>query len=289
MAHTPSPSDSLPGPLVSGHWLATNLARPGMRVIDFRWELQAGSRRDQYLAGHIPGAVFVSLEDVTGSGGPGRHPLPTPDVFARAMRAAGLRASSTVVVYDATGGGSAARLWWLLRHFGHQQVAVLDGGIGAWEGPLERGEVTVDGGDFQALPAMGDIVDRGQVAGRAPGAVLIDARAAERYRGDMEPIDPRAGHVPGAVNVPWSDNLGTDQRFLDAAALRRQYQALGVQPGADTIVYCGSGVTACVGLLGLAVAGLDGGLLYEGSWSDWSAQPGLPLASGDQPGDQQDQ
>lgn len=281
--HPAADGAPIPGPLVRADWLAENIARAGVRVIDFRWELQAGSRHDQYLAGHIPGAVFVPLEEVTGHDGPGRHPLPTPGAFAEAMRRAGVSAGSTVLVYD-SGGGSAARLWWLLHHFGHQQVAVLDGGIGAWTGPLERGEVAVDRGDFEAIPAAGDVVDAGHVARRASHDMVIDARVRERYRGDVEPIDRRAGHIPGAINVPWTENFGPDQRFLEPAALRRRYQASGVGPGTNPLVYCGSGVTACVDLLGLAVAGLPPGVLYEGSWSDWSALPGLPLATGDEPG-----
>ena len=252
-------------------------------MIDFRWELQAGSRRDLYISGHIPGAAFVSLEDVTGHDGPGRHPLPSAETFGAAMRRAGVSHDSVVVTYDASGGFSAARLWWLLGHFGHDQVAVLDGGLPAWEGPIEVGEVAVSPGDFEPALRGGGVVDRERVAMRAGGEVLIDARVAERYRGEVEPIDARAGHVPGALNLPWSENHEADLRFRSPAALRQRYEELGVRAGRPAIVYCGSGVSACVDLLALEVAGLGPGLLYEGSWGDWSAEPGLPMETGDDP------
>lgn len=275
------------GPLVDARWLAANLASPGMRIIDFRWELGRGSRHDLYLSGHLPGAVFVPLESVTGETGPGRHPLPAAAVFGAAMRSAGVDVDSRVVVYDASGGFSAARLWWLLQHFGHHAVAVLDGGLPAWRGPLDSGEVDVQPGNFRALEGRDDVVDATRAARLRDDDVLLDARVAERYRGDVEPVDPRAGHVPGAVNVPWGANLRADQRFLDPGALRALYEAAGVRAGRNTIVYCGSGITACVDLLGLAVAGHAPGLLYEGSWSDWSTRPELPLATGEAPGGNQ--
>ena len=271
------------GPLVDAAWVAANIDDPRLRVIDFRWELQSGSRRDQYLEGHIPGAVFVRFETVTGSDGPGRHPLPSSASFGAAMRQAGVNHGSMVVVYDETGGFSAARLRWLLRHFGHDLVAVLDGGLPAWPGALETGDRAIAAGDFEPAPPRDDVVDRARVGQPGEGDVLVDARVPERYRGDLEPIDPRAGHVPGAVNLPWSDNLEADRRFRSPAALRRRYEELGVTPGQRPIVYCGSGVSACVDLLALEVAGLGPGVLYEGSWGDWSSQRELPLETGDDP------
>ncbi|MFN2463519.1 MAG: sulfurtransferase [Candidatus Dormibacteria bacterium] len=271
------------GPLVDGDWLASHFAEDNLRVIDFRWDLQAGSLRDQYLEGHIPGAAFVPLEAVTGSDGPGRHPLPSARAFQVAMRAAGISGDSRVVVYDAAGGFSAARLWWLLRHFGHAAAAVLDGGISAWRASLEQGEVAVRPGQFTAAEAGEDVVDSQSVAGRAAGQPLLDARLGERFRGEVEPVDARAGHVPGARSLPWNANLAPDRRFLPPSELRHLYEAAGVGPGSKPIVYCGSGVTACVDILAMAVAGIPDALLYEGSWSDWSAQRDLPIATGEEP------
>ncbi|GAC1334900.1 MAG: sulfurtransferase [Candidatus Dormibacteria bacterium] len=271
----------MPDTLVDAAWLSEHLKDPHLRVIDFRWELQGGSRRDLYLEGHVPGAVFVALEDVTGRNGPGRHPIPTATDFAEAMRRAGVGTDSQVVVYDANGGFSAARLWWLLQHFGHPAVAVLDGGLPAWTGPRRGGEEEVARGNFETRPVPGGVVDHLAVAARRPTEVLVDARAGERYRGETEPVDRRAGHIPGAVNVPWTQNLTTDGRFLDPSSLRLLYADAGVGEGSCQIVYCGSGVSACVNLLALRVAGLDPAVLYEGSWSDWSARPELPAATGE--------
>jgi thiosulfate/3-mercaptopyruvate sulfurtransferase len=273
------------GPLVTAGWLAAHQRDGDLRVIDFRWELVAGSRRDLYLQGHIPGAAFVDLDDVTGHDGPGRHPLPAPRALGEAMRRAGVNRDSRVVVYDAMGGFSAARLRWLLRHFGHASAAVLDGGIQAWRGPLESGELVPAAGDFEpSAKPLNDVLDHSAVAGLGAGAVLLDARVAERYRGDVEPIDARPGHIPGARNLPWRANLGDDLRFLPADQLRATYAALGVKPGSKVVAYCGSGVSACVDLLALEVAGLEPGALYEGSWGDWAGRPGLPAARGEDAG-----
>ena len=268
------------GPLVSGAWLSEHLADPDLRVIDLRWYLDGRSGRDAYLAGHIAGAAFVDLErEITAPEGPGRHPIPGPAQFQSAMRRAGVDRSTRVVIYDDQGGYSAARLWWLLRYHRHPAAAVLDGGIAAWTGPLEQGEAVVAPGDFEvAEPEASMVVDREAVRAAA-GAVLFDARGAERYRGEVEPIDAKAGHIPGALNVPWRSNLGEDWRFLAPDLLRALYAA-----GEDheVIVYCGSGVSAAVDLLALEVAGVSGSKLYEGSWSDWSGQE-LPVATGGEP------
>jgi thiosulfate/3-mercaptopyruvate sulfurtransferase len=271
------------GPLVSAEWLQDHGGEPDLRVIDLRWDLDGRSGRDAYLAGHLPGAVFVDLDrDLTGAEGPGRHPLPDRAQFEAAMRAAGVEPDSRVVVYDDQGGFSAARLWWLLRYFGHPAAAVLDGGVQAWGEPLETGPT--------APPAAGGFVaaepDPTMVAGRdeiqAGGAgLLIDARAGERYRGEVEPIDPKAGHIPGARNVAWRSLLGPDWRFLPPAELRAKFEAAGVA-GADVVMYCGSGVSSCVNLLGFELAGLGRARLYPGSWSDWSSQD-LPVATGAAP------
>ena len=268
------------GPLVSADWLADHLDAADLRVIDLRWYLDGRSGRDAYLAGHLPGAVFVDLErEITGADGPGRHPIPSRAQFEEAMKAAGVDPESGVVVYDDQGGYSAARLWWLLRYFGHPAVAVLDGGLVAWRGPLERDSVSPPRGTFRAaVPDQAMTVDRDHVR-LARRAAVIDARAPDRYRGDVEPIDPKAGHIPGARNIPWRSNLGADWRFLSPEELRRKYSAA---KGKEVIAYCGSGVSASVDLLALEVAGLHGAKLYEGSWSDWSRQD-LPVRTGSEP------
>ncbi len=266
------------GPLVSADWLRDHRADPDLRVIDLRWYLDGRSGRDAYLAGHLPGAVFVDLDrDITGADGPGRHPIPSRTKFEEAMRAAGVEPSSRVVVYDEQGGYSAARLWWLLHFFGHPAVAVLDGGLPAWRGQLETEPAGPLRGGFRAAdpdPAM--VVDRDHVRA-AREAVLFDARAPERYRGEVEPIDAKAGHIPGARNVPWRSNLTADWCFLSPDELRGKYAAA---EGREAIAYCGSGVSASVDLLALELAGFAGAKLYEGSWSDWSRQD-LPVATGD--------
>ena len=266
------------GPLVSADWLRDHLAAEDLRVIDLRWYPDGRSGRDAYLAGHVPGAVFVDLDrDITGTEGPGRHPIPSREQFQEAMRAAGVEPESGVVVYDDLGGFSAARLWWLLRYFGHPSVAVLDGGLMAWRGPLEREPPSLSRGSFwAAVPDLSMVVDRDHVKA-ARRAVVIDARAPDRYRGEVEPFDPKAGHIPGARNVPWRSNLGPDWRFLPPSELRRKY---ATPKGREVIAYCGSGVSASVDLLALELAGIPGSKLYEGSWSDWSRQD-LPVATGD--------
>jgi len=267
------------GPLVSADWLHDHLADADLRVIDLRWYLDGRSGREAYLAGHLPGAVFVDLDrDITGAAGPGRHPIPRREQFEEAMRAAGVEPDSRVVVYDDQGGFTAARLWWLLRFFGHQAVAVLDGGLLAWQGPLDREPAGPARGGFRAsAPDRSMVVDRDQVRA-ADEAAIFDARAPERFRGEVEPIDAKAGHIPGARNIPWRSNLGADWRFLPPDELRRKY---AVAEGREVIAYCGSGVSAGVDLLALELAGVAGAKLYEGSWSDWSAQD-LPVATGNE-------
>lgn len=252
------------------------------KLIDIRWALSdpTGGRR-AYEAGHIPGAVFVDLEaDITGPTGAGRHPLPTQEQFQDAMRRAGIDDGDRVVVYDDSGGSVAARVWWLLRLFGHDDAAVLDGGVRAYTGELESGSVTPTPGNFVARePDRSMYLTYDEVAHRDAGDVLIDVRAPERYSGQSEPVDPVAGHIPGAVNAPFAGNLGDDGAYLPAAELRRRYEALGVRDG-NAIVYCGSGVNACQAAVAIERAGLGRARVYAGSWSDWSAHSGAPVATG---------
>jgi len=276
----------LPGPLVGAGWLARHRDDPDLRIIDFRWRLGSRSELAAYEAGHIPGAVYVNLDgDVTGHApDAGRHPLPDRAAFEREMRAAGVDRDSAVVVYDDAGGATAARLWWLLRYFGHGAVAVLDGGLRAWPGALATASETRPPGDFVAGPQLEDLkVDYEDVRRLPEGSVLLDARAPERYRGDVEPVDPRAGHVPGARSAPFRGNLDEHMLFLDPDALRRRYEGLGAGDGTGVVVYCGSGVNACHDLLAMELAGIEGARLYPGSWSDWSSRPETPTATGDEP------
>jgi thiosulfate/3-mercaptopyruvate sulfurtransferase len=268
------------GPLVEADWLRGHVDDADLRLVDFRWYLQGRNGRDEYQRGHIPGAAFVDLEAVTGEGGGGRHPLPSAHQFERAMRAAGIDGDSRVVVYDDSGGSVAARLWFLLGYFGHRAQAVLDGGLQAWAGPLETRAPDVEPGNFTAGdPDRSKTLDFEAVR-RLRGTPLIDARAGERYRGEKEPIDPKAGHIPGALNAPFSDSLGADGRFKPPAELRRRYEELGAARGA--VFYCGSGVNATHHVLGMAVAGLPGARIYAGSWSDWSNRD-APVATGPNP------
>jgi thiosulfate/3-mercaptopyruvate sulfurtransferase len=279
-------------PLVSTDWLAANLGAPDLRVVDVRWYLDPARKgREAYLAGHLPLAVFLDVDsDLSAPGGRrggplGRHPWPPPQQVARVMGAAGIEAGTRVVAYDDQAGAIAARLWCLLRAHGHDDVAVLDGGITKWvaEGrPLEAGPAPPAPRTFVPRCARMEC-SKSEVAGRPADALLLDARARERYRGDAEPIDPRAGHIPGARSAPFSANLtgGTAPVFLPPAALRERYAALGADR-AVPIVYCGSGVTACHDLLALELAGLHG-RLYGGSWSEWSSDPELPVETGEAP------
>ena len=268
------------GPLVDAGWLHAHIGEQDLRVIDFRWYLKGRSGRDEYLRGHIPGAVFVDLEAVTGTEGGGRHPLPTPERLELEMRRAGVSSSTRVVVYDDAGASVAARLWFLLGYFGHGAQAVLDGGIGAWGGPLETAVPRVERGDFSATAADETRILHFESVRDLRGVPLIDARAGERYRGETEPIDPKAGHVPGALNAPYTENVGAGGRMKSPDELRRRYAELGAEQGA--VFYCGSGVNASQHLLAMEVAGLPNARLYAGSWSDWSNRD-LPVATGPEP------
>jgi thiosulfate/3-mercaptopyruvate sulfurtransferase len=268
------------GPLVSADWLHRHSDDNDVRVVDFRWYLDGQKGHDAYARGHIPGAVFVELDDVTGSEGGGRHPLPTRPQFDAAMRAAGIHDTTKVVAYDDTGGSIAARLWFLLDLFGHGEQAVLDGGLQAWGEPLETTTVLPMPGDFSARePDRSRILDFAAVRD-LDGVPLLDARAGERYRGEKEPIDPKAGHIPGAISAPFTENLGPDGRFKSPAELRARFVELGADHGA--VVYCGSGVNATHNLLAMELAGLPNGRLYAGSWSDWSHRD-APVVTGKEP------
>jgi thiosulfate/3-mercaptopyruvate sulfurtransferase len=275
------------GPLVAADWLMEHLQDEGLSLVDFLWYLDGRSGQTAYEAGHVPGAVFVDLEGrVTGRrSGAGRHPLPEREDFELAMRQAGLKRSDRVVVYDDQSGFVAGRLWWLLRYFGHEACAVLDGGLLAWKGGLETGNLQAERGDFVAsLPRLEMQLEHEQVRQLGTETVLLDARSPERYRGEIEPADPRAGHIPGALNAPWRGNLDATGHFLSPEVLRQRFLGLGVRDGGDTAVYCGSGVSACHDLLALELAGLKGARLYPGSWSDWSSRPDAQVATGSNDG-----
>ncbi|HXC75941.1 MAG TPA: sulfurtransferase [Candidatus Acidoferrum sp.] len=270
------------GPIVSPEWLREHIEDPDLRVIDFRWYLVGGRGIDAFGKGHIPGAVFVDLEAVTGTGG-GRHPLPTGEQFESAMQRGGVSDRTKVVAYDDAGGSVASRLWFLLRFFGHESQAVLDGGLGAWGAPLETEAPQVARGDFHSsTPDRSGILDFEAVR-RLTGVPLIDARAGERYRGEKEPIDPKAGHIPGALSAPWSENLGPDGRFKSPEELRKRFAELGIDGAKGAVAYCGSGVNATHDLLAMELAGIRSGRLYAGSWSDWSSHE-APVATGKDPG-----
>jgi thiosulfate/3-mercaptopyruvate sulfurtransferase len=269
-------------------------ATPGLAIIDCRFDLgQPQAGRLLYVSGHIPGARYADLnEDLSAPITPdsGRHPLPAPAKFAPTLARLGVGPAVQVVAYDSANGAFAARLWWMLRAWGHLEVAVLDGGYPAWtaaggataagEEPDAPGAGTSGPPPIEAWPVVttADVVE----LRRDPGRLLVDARAPERYSGSVEPIDAVAGHVPGAANHPFSLNLASDGRFLPAAELRRRWQSrLGDHEPAAVVAMCGSGVTACHNLLGLEVAGFPGAKLYAGSWSEWIRDPHRPIARGD--------
>jgi thiosulfate/3-mercaptopyruvate sulfurtransferase len=251
-------------------------------VLDVRWHLAGPPGIEAYRRGHLPGAVFVDLDrDLAGPSGPaGRHPLPGAGAFQEAMRRAGVSGGRSVVVYDDADSTAAGRAWWTLRYFGHRRVRVLDGGYRAWAEsgqPVTTKVPAPERGDFTVRPGGLPLLDADGAAALAGDGVLLDARAGERYRGEVEPIDPVAGHIPGAVSAPTVGNIGVDGRFLPAELLRERFAQLGATDAVDVGVYCGSGVTAAHEILALAVAGVPAAL-YVGSWSNWVADAARPIA-----------
>ena len=267
------------GPLISVDELRAAL--DDVTVLDVRYRMGGPPGRSEFLAGHIPGAAYVDLDADLASapGAGGRHPLPETAAFQAAMRLVGVSDGRPVVVYDDWEGRAAARAWWLLRFHGHPDVRVLDGGWPAWlaaGGDVDTGDASPAPGDFTAQPGGMRVVE---ADGVLDVDVLIDARAAERYRGEVEPVDPVAGHIPGAVNLPTTSNVGADGRFLSAEELRDAYAAVGATAGRDVAAYCGSGVTAAHDVLAMEVAGVTAAL-YPGSWSGWITDPERPVERG---------
>ncbi|GLI27647.1 sulfurtransferase [Agromyces rhizosphaerae] len=273
--------------IITAEALAGALGGPTPPVLlDVRWSLAEPDGRPAYRAGHLPGAVFVELETELArpehEPAEGRHPLPDEAAFTESMRRWGIRTGDAVVVYDDLGNQSAARAWWLLRHAGVADARLLDGGLAAWRAaglPLETGDAVPTPGDATARYGHLPVVDIDGAERMPRSGVLLDARAAARYRGEVEPVDPIAGHVPGAASAPTAGNLDADGRFLPADALRARYEALGVVAGRPVAAYCGSGVTAAHAVAALAIAGFDAAL-YPGSWSQWANTPGRPVETG---------
>jgi thiosulfate/3-mercaptopyruvate sulfurtransferase len=267
-------------PVVDLDWVRAHAER--VVLADVRWYLDGRSGRAAYDGGHLPGAVFVDLDRVLarpGSAADGRHPLPDPETFAAGLSALGVADNDTVIAYDDSGGVVAARLVWMLRVTGHDS-ALLDGGLTAYAGQLERAVPHRPPAAFTPRPWPAE-----RLAGiddATDGSfVVLDARDRARFRGDVEPVDPRAGHIPGARNFPCRDNVDPNGRFLPAAALRERFADVGVTGGESVISYCGSGVTACHNLIALEYAGFGVGRLYPGSWSQYSGDPARPAAVGD--------
>ena len=282
-----------PAPLMLPQALQHALQDPqtDLLVVDCSFELtDPAAGRRAYGVGHIPGAVYVSVDDTLSSaktGRNGRHPLPERAVFAQALAALGLNNTTQVVAYDNAGGMYAARLWWMLRWAGHAATAVLDGGIAAWQAegrPLETGHAPASTtGSFTLRDSLVATVDYDGVKANLDSGerLLIDARAPDRFRGENETMDPVGGHIPGARNRLFRNNLGADGRFKPADVLQAEFsRILGGRPASAVINQCGSGVTACHNLLAMEVAGMPGASLYGGSWSEWCVQPGVPIATG---------
>ena len=277
-------------PLISPAELAAFGNRERPVVLDVRWRLGGPPGEESYRDGHLPGAVFVDLDTALAAppGEGGRHPLPDPEVLQRGLRKAGVQADRQVVVYDDADGSVAARAWWLLRWAGHREVAVLDGGYAAWS--AEGREVTTEvpspaPGDIEVRPGGMPVLSADEAAALARDGVLFDARAHVRYTGETEPVDPRAGHIPGAVNAPSSEHAGPDGRWRSPAELAERFAALGLADDVPAGAYCGSGVTASSVVLALEVAGRkEPAALYAGSWSHWSRDPERPAATGPERG-----
>ena len=266
--------------LVDPRWLQQH---PEARLVDLRWYAKGPSARRRYEEGHLPGAAFVDLDrDLSTHSGHGRHPFPSEGQFAQVLSRLGIGPDTHVVVYDDGHSSIAARFWFMLRAFGHRRASVLDGGLRAWTEaglPLTRDEPRIAPAPVRELR-----LDRSRLAElpevQARKAVVLDARAPERYRGEVEPLDAKAGHIPGALNAPWAANLTAEQRFRPPAELRQIYEKYG----SNVIVSCGSGVTACHDALAIELAGLPPPRLYVGSFSGWIEDPARPIATGPEPG-----
>ncbi len=257
-------------------------------IADVRWYLDEPTHgHHAYHTGHLPGAVYVNLDlHLSATAGPGRHPLPERGDFASTMERIGFGDDQLIVAYDDRGGAIAARLWQMLRDIGHDRVRVLDGGIQAWDAAghdLETHPASPAPATMTVRPSLAARIDRDTLAARLGSVTLLDARATERYRGEEEPIDPIAGHIPTALSAPMTENLTDDDTFLNADRLAERFASLGVSADVETVVYCGSGVTACHNALAMIRAGLPQPTLYPGSWSDWCTAR-MPVATGPDPG-----
>lgn len=288
-------------PLVTTQWLADHANDANVRIVDTRWYLLQPSKGEtDYRNAHIPNAIYLSIDrDLSALPLPdaktGRHPLPDTAAFAETMMRAGIgnahESSQThVVVYDDAGGANAARLWWLLRYFGHENVSLLDGGLVQWiaEGrPLTSAVPTFPRGEFHARANPNMVVTKSEMIAllRDSRTLILDARAPERYRGETEPVDARAGHIPGAYNAPVAANFAAadDHRFKNPVELRARYDAFGANGADEIVAYCGSGVNAAADLFALHLAGYDNTRLYAGSFSEWSRDPELPVITGAEP------
>lgn len=277
------------GPLMDVDTLAARRAAGERTVmLDVRWALGDPRGREHYLKGHLPGAVFVDLATELAApavAARGRHPLPSRREFEDTARAWGISNGDVVVAYDNSGNLAAARLWWMLRNAGFQEVYLLDGGLAAWQGagqPLEEGPAEAAPGNVSLQDGKMPAIDAAAAGSWADTGILLDARAGERYRGEFEPVDPRAGHIPGALSAPTSENVDGSGRFLPAGDLRRRFEGLGITDDAPVAVYCGSGVTAAHEVAALEIAGFRAAL-YPGSFSEWSNNPALPVVTGNRP------
>ena len=276
--------------LISSDALAARLGAPDLVIVDVRHDLAQPETFGvgRYRQGHLPGAVFAHLDrDLSAptTGRNGRHPLPSPDASAAVFGRLGIDASKQVVVYDQANGMYASRIWWMLHWLGHDAAAVLDGGYDKWvrEGRPVTADVPTPRPTTFAIRQVAPTLDAATVEANlaSPSQLLVDARGAERYRGDVEPMDPVPGHIPGAVNRPYAQNLNADATFKSASALRAEFDALlGGRSTSEVVHQCGSGVSACHNLLAMEVAGLHGSRLYPGSWSEWCADPARPVARG---------
>ena len=278
------------GPLMDVPALESRLAAGRRTVLlDVRWALGDPHGREHYLEGHLPGAVFVDLAtELAAPPTParGRHPLPPASEFQASARRWGIRTGDVVVAYDNSGNTAAARAWWMLRSAGFPDVYLLDGGLAAWQDAglvLESGPVDPVPGDVCFTGVGMPAVDLAAAAAWAGSGILLDARAGERYRGEFEPVDPRAGHIPGALSAPTTENLDASGRFLPAAELRQRFEGLGISDEVPVAVYCGSGVTAAHEVAALEIAGFRAAL-YPGSFSEWANNPDLPVTTGPAPG-----